>query len=48
MKPMTITLEAYDTIEKRAKAAGNTSRVYVPKKWEGKLVKVVLLEPVTE
>lgn len=44
MKPMTITIEGYETIEKTAKPSGNTSRVYVPKNWEGKKVMVILLE----
>ncbi|MBI2130143.1 DUF2080 family transposase-associated protein [Candidatus Woesearchaeota archaeon] len=32
-------------LEKIAQAGGNSARVYVPKHWQGKKVKVVLLEP---
>ena len=37
-------IEGYEVIEKRATKGGNSARVYVPKQWEGKTVKVILLE----
>jgi putative transposon-encoded protein len=45
MNPMTVELEAYQVIEKGVKSSGNSGRVYVPKEWIGKKVKVLLLEP---
>ncbi len=46
MEKMTITVEGYQVIEKEVKDARNSGRVYLPKSWIGKKVKVVLLEPV--
>jgi putative transposon-encoded protein len=43
---MKIEVEAYQVIEKTVKSAGNSGRVYVPKNWEGKRVKILLLEPI--
>jgi putative transposon-encoded protein len=43
-KIMTIELEGYEVVEKVAAKGGNSSRIYVPKKWEGKKVKAVLIE----
>jgi putative transposon-encoded protein len=45
---MKIEVQAYQIVEKKVKASGNSGRVYVPKEWVGKKVKVFLLEPVTE
>jgi len=45
MKPIKITVEGYEVIEKVVKDAGNSGRVYVPKAWVGKKVKIILLEP---
>ena len=36
--------EGYEVVEKRAERGGNSARVYVPKRWIGKKVKVVLVE----
>ena len=44
--PMKITLDAYQVIEKVVKPGGNSGRVYVPKEWNGKKVKIVLIEPI--
>jgi putative transposon-encoded protein len=44
MEKMRIQVEGYEAIEKVVKPAGNTGRIYVPKGWEGKRVKIVLLE----
>ena len=37
-------LEGYEAVEKVAQVGGNSARVYVPKHWKGKKVKVILLE----
>lgn len=37
-------LKGYEAVEKIAQAGGNSARVYVPKHWKGKKVKVILLE----
>jgi putative transposon-encoded protein len=43
---MHITLDdAYQVIEKVVSAGGNSGRVYVPREWIGKRVKIVLMEP---
>lgn len=42
---MRIELEAYQVIEKEVKSSGNSGRVYVPKEWIGKRVKILLIEP---
>jgi putative transposon-encoded protein len=43
---MEVKLEAYQVIEKVVKSSGNSGRVYVPKEWIGKRVKVLLMEPI--
>lgn len=43
---MKIEVQAYQVVEKTVKVSGNSGRVYVPKEWVGKKVKVFLLEPV--
>jgi len=48
MKEMEIKTTAYEIIEKTVKASGNSGRVYVPKDWIGKKVKVLLIEPLDE
>lgn len=45
---MKVEVQAYQVIEKTVKASGNSGRVYVPKEWVGKKVKVFLLEPITK
>ena len=37
-------LKGYEAVEKVAQAGGNSARVYVPKAWQGKKVKVILLD----
>ena len=37
-------IEGYEALDKIATKGGNSARVYVPKQWEGKTVKVILLE----
>lgn len=41
---MEVRVSAYQVIEKTVKKAGTSGRVYVPKDWIGKRVKVFLLE----
>jgi len=48
MKKIKITVEGYEVIEKVVKSAGNSGRIYLPKSWVNKKVKVILLEPIDE
>lgn len=48
IKVMEVKIIAYQAIEKTVKLSGNSGRVYVPKEWNGKKVKVFLLEPAIE
>lgn len=41
---ITMKMEGYEALEKVAQAGGNSARIYVPKNWKGKKVKVILLE----
>ena len=43
-KPIKIEMEGYEVVEKTAAKGGNSARIYVPKKWEGKKVRAVLIE----
>ena len=43
-KTMKLEMEGYEVIEKVAVKGGNSARIYVPKKWEGKKVRAVLIE----
>jgi putative transposon-encoded protein len=45
---MRVTITAYEVIEKTVKLSGNSGRVYVPKDWVDKKVKVMLLEPLND
>lgn len=38
-------IRGYEVVEKVAKPSGTTARVWVPKSWEGKRVKIVRIEP---
>jgi len=43
---MDVTLNnVYQVIEKTVSVGGNSGRVYVPREWVGKKVKIVLIEP---
>jgi putative transposon-encoded protein len=43
---MDITIkDAYQVVEKVVSAGGNSGRVYVPRDWIGKRVKIVLIQP---
>ncbi|MCK5458853.1 MAG: DUF2080 family transposase-associated protein [Thermoplasmatales archaeon] len=44
-KPMEIKMEGYEVVEKRAELGGNSARIYIPKHWIGKRVRVVRLDP---
>jgi len=48
MKPFSVTIDAYDTIEKEVSNGGSSGRVFVPKAWTGKKVRVILVEPLEE
>jgi putative transposon-encoded protein len=39
-----IKMKGYEVIEKTAQIGGNSARVYVPKHWKNKKIKVILLE----
>ncbi len=43
-KSIKLEMEGFEIIEKIAVKGGNSSRIYVPKKWEGKKVRVILIE----
>lgn len=43
-KETKINLVGYEMLEKEAHKSGDSGRVYVPKEWIGKKVKVILLE----
>lgn len=43
-KTITLKMEGYEVVEKMAVKGGNSARIYVPKKWEGKKVRAVLIE----
>jgi len=43
-KSMKIEMRGFEVVEKIAVKGGNSSRIYVPKKWEGKKVRAVLIE----
>jgi len=43
-KTIKMQMEGYEVVEKIAQAGGNSARIYVPKKWEGKKVRAVLIE----
>jgi len=38
-------MKGFEAVEKMAQAGGNSARIYVPKHWQGKKVKAVLIEP---
>ncbi|MBU0471114.1 MAG: DUF2080 family transposase-associated protein [Nanoarchaeota archaeon] len=43
-RPIKMQMEGYEVVEKKAERGGNSARVYVPKAWIGKKVRVVLIE----
>ena len=44
MKQTTIELKGYEMLEKIVRKSGDSGRVYIPLKWVGKKVKIILLE----
>ena len=44
MKQTDIKLKGYEMLEKMVKKSGDSGRVYVPLKWVGKKIKIILLE----
>jgi putative transposon-encoded protein len=47
-EPMEITTRAYEVIERPVKSMGNSGGIYLPKDWIGKMVKILLIEPLDE
>ncbi len=45
---MEIKTEGYAVIDKTVKASGNSGSIYVPKEWQGKTVRVILLDSLDE
>lgn len=43
-KPIKMQMEGYEVVEKIAECGGNSARIYVPRRWEGKKVRAVLIE----
>ena len=43
-KTIKLQMEGYEVVEKKAERGGNSGRIYVPKAWIGKKVRVVLIE----
>ena len=43
-KETKIQLTGFEMLEKKVNRSGNSGRVYVPIKWIGKKVKIILLE----
>jgi putative transposon-encoded protein len=44
-KPITITIQGYEVVEKTAKPCATSARIIVPKDWIGKKVKIIRLDP---
>ena len=42
-KTISVKMEGYEVLEKLVQSSGNSGRVYLPKKWIGKRVRVVLI-----
>jgi putative transposon-encoded protein len=38
----------YETVEKIVSNGGNSARVFVPKAWAGKRVRIILLDPIED
>jgi len=45
---MNVLIRGYQVLEKKVKIAKTTGRIYLPREWVGKQVKVVLLEPIPD
>jgi putative transposon-encoded protein len=44
-KPMDITMQGYEVVEKIVKPCATSARILVPKDWIGKRVRVVCIDP---
>jgi putative transposon-encoded protein len=42
--PIQMRMEGFEVVEKIPERGGNSARIYVPKHWMGKKVRVVLIE----
>ncbi len=47
-KPIKVTVEGYEVKTKSVFSQGNTTAIFVPKRWAGKKVVVVLIEEAEE
>ena len=45
---MEVKTEAFQVIDREVKSAGTSAHVYLPKAWEGRKVKILLLEDLTD
>jgi len=45
---MEVTAKCYESMDKTVKKQGSSGSIYVPISWEGKRVRVLLLEPLEE
>ena len=43
-----VEVEGYQVLEKKVRYGGTSGRIYLPKEWVGKRVKIILLEPTDE
>ena len=43
-----IDIEVYADTDRKVGVSGNSGRVFLPKQWKGKKVKVLLMEPLDE
>jgi len=48
MRAMEIRTEGFATLDKDVKSGTSSGRIFVPKSWAGKKVRVILLEPLEE
>lgn len=45
---MELKTEAFQVVDRIARPSGSSTHVYVPKAWNGRRVKILLLEDITE
>ncbi len=45
---MKVVVQGYQVLEKKVRKNGTSGRIYLPKEWVDKKVKIVLLEPASE
>ena len=48
MSEFEITIKRYSMVDRDVKSGQTTGRVFVPKEWIGKKVRVLLLEPIQD